>query len=352
MSKAHSPITCKSTKYAVDWVAFDTAAQARGAHRLEVQDATIPAQSVPPTVAGGRGRPHKYSSETVLNMLRLALVMRMSFRETEGYVRALRDKHGYTWDVPDHSTLCRRMQKLDVSLSPAVAGDRLVFLVDSTGLKLSGPGEWRARHPKSGRAEVQPSSAVLPPLAEAPAEPLVAEKQPKRRQWRKAHLAVEYFSGQVVGAELTAGTASDTAQLAQVLAGQPLGGAFVCADGAYHNEDAFRLVHDAGGKLLARPPYNAATWPLTSEDPAIAWRNLQIDKRNELGQKGWAHHSGYSKRSLVETHNARLKLYTGSALRCRHADSQKVELLLRLQLINTYQALWTEAGGTHAVRIA
>jgi hypothetical protein len=132
---------------------------------------------------------------------------------------------------------------------------------------------------------------------------------------------------------------------------QPLADAFVCADGAYHNEDAFRLVYGRGAKLLARPPYNAATWPLTGDDPAIAWRNRQIDKRNELGQKGWAHHSGYSKRSRVETHNARPKLYTGAALRCRHGESQKVELLLRVQLLNTYQTLWSDAGGSRAVRI-
>jgi hypothetical protein len=44
-------------------------------------------------------------------------------------------------------------------------------------------------------------------------------------------------------------------------------------------------------------------------------------------------------------------LRSGAALRCRHGESQKVELLLRVQLLNTYQTLWSGAGGSRAVRI-
>ncbi len=223
-----------------------------------------------------------------------------------------------------------------------------MFLLDSTGLKLSGPGEWRGRHPRSGKDESLTPVSAAPPVPAAGPPPKQEPQKPPRRNWRKAHLAVEYGSGQIVSAVLTHGHASDSAQLPVLLANQPLTGAFVCADGAYHHEPEMQFVAQGGGKLLARPPYNASLWPERRGDPAIDWRDLQIAKRNELGQCAWAIASGYSKRSLIETHNARLKLFTGGGLRHRHENSQKVELVLRCQLLNAYQSLWTGAGGTRA----
>lgn len=326
----------KVTAYAVDWTAFDKAAQARGAYRLHVEREAAPAVLPEPQAKRpGRGRQCKYADETIRAMLLLAQAARLSLREVEGYVRALRDASGYGWDVPDHSTLCRRMRRLQLKLPAAKPGGRLCFVLDSTGLKVSGAGEWRARHARSGKEE---SKACAPAAPAAPA----------RRQWRKAHMAVERFSGDIVAARLTGGSADDAGQLPRLLEGQPLAGAFVCADGAYHEAPLFEHVHNRGGTLLARSPYNAAPWPDREDEPGIAWRNLQIAKRNELGQHAWALGSGYSHRSLIETHNARLKLYTGASMRTRIEDNQQVELLLRCQLVNAYQALWRDAGGTRA----
>lgn len=337
-------------RYATDWVAFDKAAQARGAYRLQIQREAVPReQPAAPELRPGRGRQKKYSDKTVRSMLMLALVARLSLREVEGYVRALRDEADYVWDVPDHSTLCRRMRRLQVSLPPARRADKLVFLVDSTGLKVSGAGEWRARHARSGKQECASDGS-----ADTESEPDNSPHKPKRprRQWAKAHLAVEANTGLLVSAMLTDGHASDGAQLPRLLTGQPLQGSIVCADAAYHHEPEMQYVHRGGGRLLARPPYNAEPWKKREPEPAVRWRNLQIRKRNELGQRTWAVRSGYSRRSLIESHNARFKHYTGSSLRCRNEAAQQVELVLRAQLVNDYQSLWTRAGGTPARRVA
>lgn len=229
--------TKKITKYAVDWVAFDKAAQGRGAYRLTVEREAAPAvQPEPMTVRPGRGRQLKYSDETVHSMLMLALASRMSLREVEGYVRALRDEADYDWDVPDHSTLCRRMRRLQMTLPPVKPGAKLFFLVDSTGLKLSGPGEWRGRHAHSGKEESKASKPAASAEREFCGPPRPAEPVPdklRRRDWRKAHLAVEYFSGLIVAASLTEGTSDDAQQMPRLLDEQPLAGAFVNADGAY-----------------------------------------------------------------------------------------------------------------------
>ncbi len=333
----------KATAYAVDWPAFDAAARARGAHRLQAEQAAVPALPPEAPKRAGRGKQLKYADDTVRAMLILAVSGRLSLRETEGYVLALRDEAGYDWDVPDHTTLCRRMKRLDVEVPPMPPGARLVFLVDSTGLKLSGPGEWRGRHPRSGKAEAEGAGSS--------AKPADAVAKPPRRKWCKAHLAVEAFSGRIVAATLTDGDAADGPMLPQVLADQPLAGAFVCADGAYHHEAEFRFVHGRGARLLARPPYNAALWNDQNDEPAIRWRNAQIAQRNALGQQAWAIQSGYSHRSLIEAHNARFKHYTGAQLRCRDPVNRQVELALRVQLVNHYQLLWHRAGGTPAQAI-
>lgn len=331
----------KVTRYAVDWVAFDRAAQQRGAYRLALERQAVPALPPPPPKRPGRGAQKKYSDETVYSMLMLALAARLSLREVEGYVRALRDQAGLSWAVPDHSTLCRRMRALDVVLPPASpGGSRLCFLLDATGLKVSGAGEWRARHAHSGKQE----------SATQPAE--LGRPLPRRRAWRKAHIAVEHGSGMIVATELTGGHADDAAQVPRLLHGQPLKNAHVCADGAYHEAAVFAYVHERAGQLLARQPYNAEPWLRRMHEPGVAWRNLQLSLRNELGQQQWARQSGYSRRSLVETHNARLKHYTGASLRCRHARAQQVEWRLRVQLVNTYWVLWAAAGGTRARAIS
>jgi hypothetical protein len=237
------------------------------------------------------------------------------------------------------------MKRLDVVVPPMPPGGRLVFLIDSTGLKLSGPGEWRGRHPRSGKDEAEGASEG------SSAKPTSTAEKPPRRKWCKAHLAVEAFSGRIVAAALTDGDAADGPLLPQVLADPPLAGAFVCADGAYHHEAEFRFVHGRGARLLARPPYNAALWNDQNDEPAIHWRNVQIAQRNALGQQAWAIQSGYSHRSLIETHNARFKHYTGAQLRCRDPANQRVELALRVHLVNHYQLLWHRAGGTPAQAI-
>lgn len=85
-------------------------------------------------------------------MLLLAQAAKLSLREVEGY----------GWDVPDHSTLCRRMRRLQLKLPAAKPGARLCFVLDSTGLKVSGAGEWRARHARSGKEESKTGAPAAP----------------------------------------------------------------------------------------------------------------------------------------------------------------------------------------------
>ena len=96
-----------------------------------------------------RGGQPWYSELAILTALTLRAVFRLAFRQTEGLIGSLMGLLGLDLPVPDHTTLSRRAATLEV-LRPR-SGSRSDYghdtepvhlLVDSTGLKLCGAGEW------------------------------------------------------------------------------------------------------------------------------------------------------------------------------------------------------------------
>ncbi len=93
----------------------------------------------------------------------IKLLFRLSLRMVTGFVQSLIKLSGLDWTTPDYSTLCRRQKHIDIAISYQKSGDGLNLLVDSTGLKFLGEGEWKRK--KHG-AEY-------------------------RRQWHKLHIATD-----------------------------------------------------------------------------------------------------------------------------------------------------------------
>src|SRR4051812_47944336 len=82
-----------------------------------------------------------YSPLAVLTALTLRAVFRLGLRQTGGLVGSILRLLGLELRVPDHATLSRRAGTLEVP-RPRPTGEAVHLLVDSTGLRLSGPGEW------------------------------------------------------------------------------------------------------------------------------------------------------------------------------------------------------------------
>src|SRR3954463_7805700 len=128
-----------------------------------------------------RGGQPWYSALAILTALTLRAVFRLAFRQTEGLIGSIIGLLGLTLRVPDHTTLSRRAATVDVPRprrpGTEAGGDAepLHLLVDSTGLKLCGAGEWLLE--KRGTRT--------------------------RRSWRKLHLGVGADTGQIVAAALT-----------------------------------------------------------------------------------------------------------------------------------------------------
>jgi IS5 family transposase len=167
------------TKYRVaNWASYDRALVERGDVTVWLSPEAI-ATWEPPGV-GTRGGQRQYSDVAIETALTLRLLFHLPLRQTEGFLHSLFGMMGLQLAAPDHTTLSRRGQRLDVACARVPTGSGLHLIVDSTGLSIVGEGEWaRAKHGVRGT-----------------------------RGWRKLHLGVDR-SGVIIAHALTEATVDD-----------------------------------------------------------------------------------------------------------------------------------------------
>jgi hypothetical protein len=166
-------------KYRVsNWAEYDQALVQRGDITLWISEDAIWCWKPAPT--GRRGAQRKFSNHAIETALTLRLVFNLPLRQAEGFLRSVLALMDVDLEAPDHTTLSRRSQSLNVDLH-RVAGDEPIHLVvDSTGLSIVGEGEWAAaKYGDRGR-----------------------------RGWKKLHLGVDR-TGMIVAQALTHGSADD-----------------------------------------------------------------------------------------------------------------------------------------------
>ncbi|WP_425485352.1 IS5 family transposase [Azospirillum oleiclasticum] len=177
------------------------------------------------------GGQRTYSDLAILTALMLRAVYRLALRQTEGLLASLAQLLGLDLAVPDHSTLSRRAKTVTVPAAPATANEPVCLLVDSTGVKLCGPGDW-----------------------------LVAKHGTRRRRaWRKLHIGLDTATGRILAATLTDHDVDDVSQVGPLLdqIAEPLDA--VVADGAYDQSGVYEAVtkrHPGAGVVV--PPRSTA----------------------------------------------------------------------------------------------
>jgi ribosomal protein L21 len=210
-----------------------------------------------------------------------------------------------TLPVPHYSTLSRRARRLELSLATPKKIRHLV--IDSTGLKVYGEGEWKVRtHGKD-----------------------------KRRTWRKLHIAMDAESHQLTSVVLTDNEQLDRWAVPHLLKQTEASIKYVCGDGAYDFEQCYRAIKEKEATALIPPGSDAIVRgksPFESRD-----ENVRAIKK--LSRKQWKRKSGYHKRSLVETAFYRLKTIFSDKLKSRRAETQKIEAELRCLALNRMTAL-------------
>jgi len=209
-----------------NWRAYDASLRQRGSLTVWFTDEAIEGWRAEPRTTPG-GQPW-YSPLAILTALTLRAVFRLALRQTEGLIGSVIGLLGLALSVPDHSTLSRRAETLEVPRpQPRRDGEPLHLLVDSTGLKLCGAGEW-----------------------------LVEKHGTKtRRSWRKLHIGLDADTGQIVAAALTTKEVDDGAEVGPLLDQVPGPLASFTADGAYDQESVSTAVAERHPEAaIIKPP--------------------------------------------------------------------------------------------------
>ena len=269
--------------------------------------------------SGQRGRSPLFSDAAIQFCLMIKNLYGLALRQTTGMVRSLLRLAGLDWDVPDFSTLSRRQKHLQVTLTYQRRGEALHLLVDSTGIKMLGEGEWKRK--KHGADY--------------------------RRQWRKVHLGIDAQTLEVRAIEITANSVGDAPMLPVLLEQIPPEEALasVGADGAYDTKACHAAIASRGASALIPVRKNAQPWKEGSAGARARNEILRATKR--LGRTIWKKWSGYHRRSLVETKMRCFKLL-GERVMARDFDRQVAELQIRAALLNRF----TQLGTPQTVRVA
>ncbi len=226
---------------------------------------------------------------------------------------------GLDWPVPDYSTLCRRQKTLAVQIPYRRASGPLNLLVDSTGIKFLGDGEWQARkHGPQGR-----------------------------RQWRKIHLAMDTATSDIRAVEFTPSRDGDSPVLPDLLdqipEDEPI--STVTADGAYDTRRCHTAIIERQATAIIPLRKNGRPWK--EDGPAAAARNDIFRATRHFGRAFWKRWTGYHLRSRVEAKMRCLKAF-GERIAARDPDRQTAEVHIRIALMNRFSAL----GTAEIVRVA
>src|SRR6266498_1703708 len=306
MPKQKSTLPRPKTLYRVkNWSDYDKALVQRGSITFWISDGFEKTWMY----AGEkqRGSQFDYSDQAILMMLTVKEVFHLTNRGVEGFVRSLFRMLKINWPVPDHSTLSKRGKGLKVKL-PKRTSQSLNIVMDSTGLKIFGEGEWKVRtHGIS-----------------------------KRRTWRKLHIGANPEDGEIQAVLLTENNVSDDQAVKELLGQIEQTIIDFAADGAYDKRKVYDSLntHSPEVNILIPPRKNARIWKHGNTKAERLKRDENLQAIRKDGRKEWKKNSGYHVRSLAETTMFRLKTIFGNELSARLLETQTTQALVRCAALN------------------
>ena len=301
-----------------NWAEYDSALRQRGSLTVWFTAEAIEHWKAAPRTTPG-GQP-SYSDLAITTALMLRAVFHLALRQTEGLIGSILRLLGLDLLVPDHSTIARRAGTVTLPSKPRSSSGPLHLLVDSTGLKLCGPGEWLIE--KHGTK--------------------------KRRSWRKLHLGVDAESGRIVAATLTDRDVDDAAQVGPLLdqIDEPV--VALTGDGAYDRTGVYASVHQRHPEaaVVAPPRADAVLSDTAATAPTQRDRHIQVIAEN--GRMAWQRDSRYNLRARVEGQIGRWKQVIGPALRFHTDEAHATEVAIAAAVLNRMLDL----GRPNSVRVA
>lgn len=306
-ARTKSKVTPKyKTKYRVrNWAGYEESLRRRGDITIWFDEAAVAEwNAVSDRRPGGQ---QQYSDLAILTALTLRSVFHLALRQTEGFLGSLIRLMGLDLRTPDHTTLSRRGKSLEVPKMARNHDGPLDLVLDSTGLKLVGGGQWNAD--KHGVSK-------------------------KRRQWRKLHLGID-VGGFIVVSSLTSREEDDGCVGVELLGELDAPVASFRGDGAYDTRAIYAALDTIGTPKLdiAIPPRRTAS----SNGPAVgAWQQRQaaLKRIDKVGRRHWRKESGAHQQARAENGMYRFKQILGGRLRSRTPKSQQTEAMIGVNILN------------------
>ena len=252
-----------------------------------------------------RGRPTEFSDALIIMLFMLKIQYHLPYRALEGFAAWI---FGYMYPqlvVPSYSLICKRVANLGYSLPQLSHYRAQTVLIDASGVKVMGEGEWKVKiHGKS-----------------------------KRRKWLKIHIAVDADSQQIVAETTTESTVADSLMTQALLDQAGNSVKTVIADGAYDRSNARDVIKKNKARALI-PPARNARYKGKNDERDVSILQITGLGADEEARRFWGKLSGYSQRALVETAFSRFKRLFGDRLFSKDPEKQKVEIRTKFLLLN------------------
>ena len=238
-------------------------------------------------------------------------LFRLPYRQTEGFGRALAKLMDVDIAIPHHTSLQKRAAKLGISIAVARPEGAIDLVVDSTGLKIYGEGEWKVKqHGADGH-----------------------------RTWRKLHLAVDPETHLIVAQTLTENSVHDGEQVEPLLEQVVSEVDTFYGDGAYDQWKVHDSLEEQGIAAIIPPRKNAKIKQHGNSSKKTLPRDEAIRAIRDQGRKAWKESVGYHRRSLAETAMFRMKNTFGNKLKNRELTNQLAEAAIRCKILNLFVTL-------------
>ena len=305
------------TKYRVgNWPAYDRALVQRGDVTLWLTPEAIATWEA--VGVGTRGGQLQYSEVAIETALTLRLIFHLPLRQTEGFLRSIFGMLCLDLSAPDHTTLSRRGQHLDLALRRLPAGAGIHLIVDSTGLSTVGEGEWAAV--KHGGRGI--------------------------RGWKKLHLGVD-GSGVIVAHALTGGHVDDATTALDLI--DKVEGDVSCltADAAYDTRGIYEAA-GARGATVVIPPTRTAT--VSGRRPRSPARDRTIQQVQQAGRPDSVRSSSRATRPTVwpSSSTSRTAPALNSSSNCRRGRRDFVVLSI-VDIVSAFRNVSTKPDQAHGV---
>lgn len=212
-------------------------------------------------------------------------VFGLSLRALQGIVDSIFKLMEVSLRCPDYSLLSKRAKTVNISIKTPTRGEIAHLVIDGTGLKVFGEGEWKVRQHGANR----------------------------RREWRKLHLAVDSATHEIICADLSLSGTTDAQALPALINQTQRKIREASADDAYDTRSCHDALLRKNIRPLIPPRSGAQYWTDRYHERNYAIANQSLSGSND----SWKKKVGYHRRSVAETAMFRFKTLLGDHLSLR-----------------------------------